>query len=60
MPGLSLAITLLDPRDDARGDGGGLMGDPPHEPQGWYGIFTGDTTVRLVADHAAAVARITA
>ncbi len=36
------------------------MGDPPHEPQGWYGIFTGDTTVRLVADHAAAVVRMTA
>ena len=34
------------------------MGDPPHEPQGWYGIFTGDTTVRIVADHAAAVARL--
>ncbi len=35
------------------------MGDPPHEPQGWYGIFTGDTTIRIVADHAAAVARLT-
>jgi len=34
------------------------MGDPPHEPQGWYGIFTGDTTIRLVADHAAAIARL--
>lgn len=34
------------------------MGDPPHEPQGWYGIFTGDTTIRIVADHAAAVARL--
>ncbi len=34
------------------------MGDPPHEPQGWYGVFTGDTTVRLIADHAAAIARL--
>ncbi|MBB5712670.1 glycoside hydrolase 5 family protein [Sphingomonas xinjiangensis] len=34
------------------------MGDPPHEPQGWYGIFTGDSTVRLVADHARAIARL--
>jgi mannan endo-1,4-beta-mannosidase len=34
------------------------MGDPPHEPQGWYGIFTGDTTVRVVADHAARIARL--
>jgi hypothetical protein len=40
-------------------DGDGqCMGDPPHEPQGWYGIFTGDTTVRVVADHAAAIARL--
>ncbi len=36
------------------------MGDPPHEPQGWYGIFAGDTTTRIVADHAAAVARLPA
>ncbi len=42
-------------------DGDGqYMGDPPHEPQGWYGIFTGDTTIRLVADHAAAIARLPA
>lgn len=40
-------------------DGDGqYMGDPPHEPQGWYGIFTGDTTVRLVAEHAKAIARL--
>lgn len=40
-------------------DGDGqYMGDPPHEPQGWYGIFTGDTTVRIVANHAAAIARL--
>ncbi len=43
---------------DARFRPGDLqyMGDPPHEPQGWYGIFTGDTTVKLVSRHAAAVA----
>ena len=34
------------------------MGDPPHEPQGWYGVFTGDSTIRLISDHAAAIARI--
>ncbi|AOW25267.1 mannanase [Sphingomonas melonis TY] len=34
------------------------MGDPPHEPQGWYGVFTGDTTVRVIARHAAAVAAL--
>ncbi|MEH3102572.1 MAG: cellulase family glycosylhydrolase [Sphingomonas phyllosphaerae] len=33
------------------------MGDPPHEPQGWYGIFNGDTTARIVARHAATVMR---
>ncbi|WP_347304651.1 cellulase family glycosylhydrolase (plasmid) [Croceibacterium sp. TMG7-5b_MA50] len=36
------------------------MGDPPHEPQGWYGIFTGDSTIRLIADHAAAIGRVPA
>lgn len=36
------------------------MGDPPHEPQGWYGIYTGDTTIRLVSDHARAIARLPA
>ena len=24
------------------------MGDPPHEPQGWYGIFDGDTSMHDV------------
>lgn len=29
------------------------MGDPPHEPQGWYGLFDGDaSTLRLVREHA--------
>ncbi|MGN7161714.1 glycoside hydrolase 5 family protein [Sphingomonas sp. SAFR-052] len=36
------------------------MGDPPHEPQGWYGIFTGDSTIRLVSDHAKAIAALPA
>jgi mannan endo-1,4-beta-mannosidase len=32
------------------------LGDPPHEPQGWYGVFDGDeSTRRLVRDHAAAL-----
>jgi mannan endo-1,4-beta-mannosidase len=34
------------------------MGDPPHEPQGWYGVFTGDTTIRLIADHATRMTRL--
>ncbi|MBO9519232.1 MAG: cellulase family glycosylhydrolase [Porphyrobacter sp.] len=30
------------------------MGDPPHEPQGWYGLFdTDESTLTLVRDHAA-------
>ena len=36
------------------------MGDPPHEPQGWYGIFTGDSTIRLISDHAKAIAALRA
>jgi mannan endo-1,4-beta-mannosidase len=29
------------------------MGDPPHEPQGWYGLFDGDSsTLALVREHA--------
>ena len=32
----------------------GYMGDPPHEPQGWYGLFDGDsTTLAIVREHAA-------
>jgi mannan endo-1,4-beta-mannosidase len=30
------------------------MGDPPHEPQGWYGNFDSDTPmITLIRDHAA-------
>lgn len=29
------------------------MGDPPHEPQGWYGVFDGDSsTLAVVRQHA--------
>ena len=32
------------------------LGDPPHEPQGWYSVFDGDeTTKAVVRDHAAAL-----
>ena len=44
---------------DARFKPGDLqyLGDPPHEPQGWYGVFNSDrSTVRLISRHAAAVA----
>jgi mannan endo-1,4-beta-mannosidase len=34
--------------------GAPLMGDPPHEPQGWYGNFDTDTAIiALIHDHAA-------
>jgi len=36
----------------------GYMGDPPHEPQGWYGIFDTDaSTLAVVRAHAAALAQ---
>jgi len=25
-----------------------LLGDPPHEPQGWYSLYDGDSTVALI------------
>ena len=32
------------------------LGDPPHEPQGWYGVFDRDaSTLAIVRDHAAAM-----
>jgi mannan endo-1,4-beta-mannosidase len=31
-----------------------VVGDPPHEPQGWYGVYSKDTTLRIVRDFAAA------
>ena len=34
------------------------MGDPPHEPQGWYGVFDSDaSTQAIVCDHGRALAR---
>ena len=41
---------------DARFRDGDLayMGDPPHEPQGWYGLFDTDASMlTLVREHAA-------
>lgn len=36
-----------------------LLGDPPHEPQGWYGVYDSDESTRtLIADHARALAVI--
>jgi mannan endo-1,4-beta-mannosidase len=42
------------PRPDHRWHPGDpLMGDPPHEPQGWYGNFDSDTAlIALIKDHA--------
>jgi mannan endo-1,4-beta-mannosidase len=35
------------------------LGDPPHEPQGWYGVFDSDaSTSAVVAAHAKALASI--
>jgi mannan endo-1,4-beta-mannosidase len=37
------------------------LGDPPHEPQGWYGVFDSDTgTKAAIKAHARALAGITA
>jgi mannan endo-1,4-beta-mannosidase len=34
------------------------MGDPPHEPQGWYGVFDSDaSTQAIIRAHAAALAK---
>ena len=34
----------------------GYMGDPPHEPQGWYGVFDSDaSTLAVIRAHAAAL-----
>lgn len=35
------------------------LGDPPHEPQGWYGVFDGDASTRaVIAEHARALASV--
>lgn len=37
------------------------LGDPPHEPQGWYGVFDTDTSTRArIRAHAAAMSALTA
>jgi mannan endo-1,4-beta-mannosidase len=34
------------------------LGDPPHEPQGWYGVFDTDQSTRtLLKNHAVALAK---
>jgi mannan endo-1,4-beta-mannosidase len=36
-----------------------FLGDPPHEPQGWYGVFNVDASTRaVITEHAAALARL--
>ncbi|KAI8380203.1 glycoside hydrolase superfamily [Blakeslea trispora] len=27
------------------------LGDPPHEPKGWYGVYNIDTTVQVIQNH---------
>lgn len=37
------------------------LGDPPHEPQGWYSVFDSDKSTRgIIRDHAAALSRLPA
>ena len=37
------------------------VGDPPHEPQGWYGVFDVDTSTQaVIRQHAAAVKMLSA
>lgn len=37
------------------------VGDPPHEPQGWYGVFDSDaTTLAIIREHAGSLQRIAA
>jgi mannan endo-1,4-beta-mannosidase len=32
------------------------VGDPPHEPQGWYSVFDADqSTIALISAHASAL-----
>lgn len=36
-----------------------FLGDPPHEPQGWYSVLAGDrSTQAVIAEHARAIARL--
>jgi mannan endo-1,4-beta-mannosidase len=38
-----------------------FLGDPPHEPQGWYGVFDGDATTKAaIAGQARALAALPA
>jgi mannan endo-1,4-beta-mannosidase len=38
-------------------EGDSLLGDPPHEPQGWYSVFATDrSTIEVLQAHAAALA----
>ena len=35
------------------------LGDPPHEPQGWYGVFDSDSSTQAaIREHAAAMAAL--
>ena len=35
------------------------LGDPPHEPQGWYGVFDSDASTRaVIAAHAKALSAV--
>ena len=33
-----------------------FIGDPPHEQQGWYSVYTKDTTLKIIKDFSASLA----
>lgn len=37
-----------------------LLGDPPHEPQGWYGVYNTDTTTGIIRNYSSRFSKITA
>jgi mannan endo-1,4-beta-mannosidase len=37
-----------------------FIGDPPHEKQGWYSIYTPDATVKLIQSWSARVTSVVA
>lgn len=34
------------------------LGDPPHEPRGWYSVYDKDTTVQVISDYNAKLKKL--
>lgn len=50
-----------DPDHRYRGGPAAYVGDPPHEPQGWYSVFDVDASTKaVIRSHAARLAKLTA